>query len=45
MYQNRLRPRRYLDVSTSPVDSRLHKTRDESMHSETSKHSSYMVLD
>ena len=45
MYQNRLRPRRHLDVSTSPVDSRRHKKRDESMHSDTSKHSSDMDVD
>ena len=25
MYQNRLRQRKHLDVSTSPVDSRRHK--------------------
>ena len=44
MYQNSLRPGRHLDVSTSPVDSRRHK-RYESMHSETSKHSSDMDVD
>ena len=45
MYQNRLRSRRNLDGSTSPIDSRRHKKRDESMHSETSKHSSDMGVD
>ena len=45
MYQNRLKPRRLTDVSTSPVDSRRHKRRNESMHPETSKHSSDMDVD
>ena len=34
-----------MDVSTSPVDSSLHKKRDESIHSDTSKHSSDMDVD
>ena len=45
MYQNKLRPRRHSDVSTSPVDPNWHIKREESMHSVTIKHSSDIDID